>query len=141
MRKLPQQELLTINYSFRYPNFSAPPLLMQMTVEPAGSFGAHALPNTRHLLTVTLIQRTNGKVSRRVKLRYWPRIGAHLHFIAAHRRQTAASHRLLIRFFFSQNARRLVLPIPFRITIAKAIEKIPLVSQDIVYMYSTNCVY
>lgn len=52
MRKLPRQELLTINYSSRYTlslrSGRSPPLLMQMTAEPAGSERS-----TRHLLTVT----------------------------------------------------------------------------------------
>lgn len=81
MRKLLRQELLTINYSSRYPNLLVPPLLMQMTAKPAGSFGTHALSNTHHLLTVTPIQRVNGKLPRQANSRYWPRIAAHLHFI------------------------------------------------------------
>lgn len=83
MRKLLRQELLTINYSSRYPNLLVPPLLMQMTAKPAGPFGAHVRvrSNTHHLLSVMPIRRVNGKLPWQANSRYWPRIGTHLHFI------------------------------------------------------------
>jgi len=90
MRKLPCQELLTINYSSRYPSLPcsgrSPPLLMQMTAGPAGSERS-----TRHLLTVTrrsLAERAakaKGKERRReaaIRYRGEARIATNLHFIA-----------------------------------------------------------
>jgi hypothetical protein len=97
MRKLPCQELLTINYSSRYPSLlcsgRSPPLLMQMTAGPAGSERS-----TRHLLTVTrrsLAERAaneKGKERGReagIRYRGEARIATNLHFIARSRDRLA----------------------------------------------------
>lgn len=84
MRKLLRQELLTINYSSRYPNLSVAPLLMQMTQRsPRALFGFSRSPYS----LLPPIQRVNGKVGWKRRLsRYWPPIAAHLHFITTRTR-------------------------------------------------------
>lgn len=84
MRKLLRQELLTINYSSRYPNLSVAPLLMQMTQRsPRALFGFSRTPYS----LLPPIQRVNGKVGWKRRLsRYWPPIAAHLHFITTRTR-------------------------------------------------------
>lgn len=63
MRKLLRQELLTINYSSRYPNLSVAPLLMQMTQRsPRALFGFSRSLNTPPYSLLPPIQRANGKV-------------------------------------------------------------------------------
>lgn len=122
MRKLPRQELLTINYSSRYTlslrSGRSPPLLMQMTAEPAGSERS-----TRHLLTVTgdlwetrdRGAREGGRERERgegagvrvpnIEGEDEARIATNLHFIARARDRLPGSplalSRIFIRFLFS----------------------------------------
>lgn len=114
MRKLPRQELLTINYSSRYTlslrSGRSPPLLMQMTAEPAGSERS-----TRHLLTVTRgslgdegqggPREGEGEGVRVPNIEGEARIAANLHFIARARDRLPGSllapSRIFIRFLFS----------------------------------------
>lgn len=124
MRKLPCQELLTINYSSRYPRLRAtpfsgrsPPLLMQMTTGPAarGHRATQALA-TYSPLHEGISRGTSGERERREarKIAGHPISGgrsANCHeftFYCARPRQTAGALRLpriFIRFLFTTSHR------------------------------------
>lgn len=114
MRKLLRQELLTINYSSRYPNLSVAPLLCKWRSEaPRALFGFSRSFCTTVLLTVT----TDPKRKRKSRLekgdsldigRRLPRI--YILLLRALEADYRSSRPLLARFFLPARRRFATLP-------------------------------